>query len=216
MAATPPPPTSSLDDLFVPPIPSIYSIPDCGSTIGCGFPHIGSAVPYVPPPVIIPDSLDSRGRSRSRSPSPGRINTPSPIRLCGGPVYGPPIVCDFSSSPSRSPSPDSSRSPSPRPRRKRDSYRSFSPSPIRPSFSYAPPVIIQPPPPIMPSMTPPPPVPPVVWSPTQYQEPVDILTFKYDKNMAYAPAAKTYDVCTLFLSSLRRRHATMCLCRYLI
>jgi hypothetical protein len=45
----------------------------------------------------------------------------------------------------------------------------------------------------MPSMTPPPPVSPVMWPPAQYQEPVDILTFKYDKNMAYAPAAKTYD-----------------------
>jgi len=32
-----------------------------------------------------------------------------------------------------------------------------------------------------------------IW-PTQYaKQPVDILTFHYNKNMAYAPAAKTYD-----------------------
>lgn len=36
----------------------------------------------------------------------------------------------------------------------------------------------------------PPPLPPV---PMPF-DPVDILTFNYNKNMAYAPAAKTYDV----------------------
>lgn len=31
-------------------------------------------------------------------------------------------------------------------------------------------------------------------------EPVDIVTFNYNKDMAYAPAAKTYDVRSFFLS----------------
>ena len=45
-----------------------------------------------------------------------------------------------------------------------------------------------------------------VYSPPEvYQvpkHPVDILTFYYDKDMAYAPAAKTYDVRLLFLICL--------------
>jgi hypothetical protein len=49
-------------------------------------------------------------------------------------------------------------------------------------------------PPLPPLMIPvaspsPPPLPPMMPF-----DPVDILTFNYDKNMAYAPAAKTYDV----------------------
>jgi len=41
-------------------------------------------------------------------------------------------------------------------------------------------------------MSPPPPVTPLPGGPPY--EAVDIVTFNYDKNMAYAPAAKTYDV----------------------
>lgn len=40
-------------------------------------------------------------------------------------------------------------------------------------------------------MTPPPPVSPL---PSLPYDPVDIVTFNYNKDMAYAPAAKTYDV----------------------
>jgi len=32
-----------------------------------------------------------------------------------------------------------------------------------------------------------------IWSTPAPKQPVDILTFHYNKNMAYAPAAKTYD-----------------------
>jgi hypothetical protein len=43
----------------------------------------------------------------------------------------------------------------------------------------------------MPSMAPTP-VPPFVYRQETVLEPVDILTYHYNKNMAYAPAAKTY------------------------
>jgi hypothetical protein len=33
-----------------------------------------------------------------------------------------------------------------------------------------------------------------MWPPAPIPEPVDILTFHHNKNMAYAPAAKDYDV----------------------
>lgn len=49
-----------------------------------------------------------------------------------------------------------------------------------------------------PSFTPQPPVSPVSGLP---YEPVDIVTFNYNKDMAYAPAAKTYDVRSLFFWS---------------
>jgi hypothetical protein len=227
------PPSPSLDDLLVPSTPSTVNIPveSCADFIPDDAsldifppidPHPPTPLAYVPPPVQIQplppfellfpgsplaDKCYSRGRSRSRSPpsrdrsaSPGRRH--SPVR---GQVYiTVPSLYDTSSSPSRrSYSPESSRSPSPPPRRRRYSYRSRTPSPIRPY--YAPPQIIYPPPPppivSLPSLTPPPPIPSAMWPPTAMSipEPVDILTFHYNKNMAYAPAAKTYDVCVFVL-----------------
>ena len=119
-----------------------------------------------PPPFIVDQD---RGRSRSRSPR--RLRPPFPR----------PIVC---SSRSRS------RSPSPIWRRLRP--RSFSPASID--------IINIPPPPAMPQFIPPPSwnaalsSPPDVWRTLPSMQPTDILTFNYKSNMAYAPAAKTYDV----------------------
>jgi hypothetical protein len=253
MASSPPlPPSPSLDDLLIPPIPPITNVPECGDLSPDDasldifpkiFPPIEPPTPlaYVPPlpvpvqspPVPIefffqgmPDKCYVRGRSRSRSRSPpssrshsaspaGRRH--SPIRACGGPIYITPPSLYYPSSPSRSCSPDSSRSPSPlpAPRRKRYSYRSRTPSPMRP-YPYSAPQIIYPPPapPIvtMPSMTPPTPIRPFVYRqetlPTP--EPVDILTYHYNKNMAYAPAAKTYDVCFSFLLPAMPRRVLLC------
>jgi hypothetical protein len=54
----------------------------------------------------------------------------------------------------------------------------------------------------MPLMIPPTPIPTCIYTPPEvYQvpkQPVDILTFYYGKDMAYAPATKTYDVRLLF------------------
>jgi hypothetical protein len=52
-----------------------------------------------------------------------------------------------------------------------------------------------PPPPLMHCMSPPLFPPPIMWPPSVMKCPIDILTFHYNKNMAYAPAAKTYDIC---------------------
>jgi hypothetical protein len=53
------------------------------------------------------------------------------------------------------------------------------------------------PPPVTPAPLPPvQPIPPI---PGPLFDPVDVLTFHYNKNMAYAPAAKTYDVRFFFL-----------------
>lgn len=259
MASSPPlPPSPSLDDLLIPPIPPIIYVPECGDLSPDDasldiFPKIfppiepPSPLAYVPPipaqvqsppvpiefffpPGMMPDKCYVRGRSRSRSRSPpssrGHSASPvgrrhSPIRACGGPIYiAPPSLYYPGSSLSRSCSPDSSRSPSPvpPPRRKRYSYRSRTPSPMRP-YTYSPPQIIYPPPapPIVtvPSMTPPPPIRPFVYrqETLPIAEPVDILTYHYNKNMAYAPAAKTYDVCFSFFSFFALSppcHATTC------
>jgi len=50
-----------------------------------------------------------------------------------------------------------------------------------------------PPPPSIRCLTPPHLAPTMVWPPSVVKCPVDILTFHNNKNMAYAPAAKTYD-----------------------
>ena len=240
MASSPPlPPSPSLDDIFVPPIPpTVVSVPECGnadldfvSDDGSLdiFPPIdlSSPLPYVPPPVPVqspplpiefffPETPDkcyfgSRGRSRSRSrtapsrdPSASPPRCHSPIRACVNPimVYPPSL---YGSSHSRSCTPESLRSPSPPPRRRRYSYRSRTPSPIRRSYTYTPPQILYPPPPPpivpLPNMTQPPPpiIPPFGYrpEPMPIPEPVDILTYHSNKNMAYAPAAKTYDVLCL-------------------
>ena len=166
--------------------------------------------------------------SRSRSSSPGRRHSPirayppplpRPIHAYDSPTYLAPPSLYCPGSTSRSYSPESSRSPSPPPRRRRYSYRSRTPSPISPirrsSYPTIPEVYyVPPPPPIvnLPNMTPPPPVQPFVYRQETTPEPVDILTYHYNKNMAYAPAAKTYDVCffmfLLLLSQLIRRNST--------
>ena len=232
MATSPPlPPSPSLDDLFIPPTPPspttvnisdqcVNFIPDNASLDI--FPPIDSlALAYERPPIEVllrsstppPDGCYVRGRSRSRSPPPRRRRSASPgCRYSPIPICGPPVIITgpslYDSSPSRSSSPVSSRSPSPRrPRRRRYSYRSRTPSPMRRSYTYSPPQIIYPPPPppILPVpnyISPPSPIPPITWPPAAnpIPEAVDILTFQYNNNMAYAPAAKTYDVC-LFVSS---------------
>jgi hypothetical protein len=43
-------------------------------------------------------------------------------------------------------------------------------------------------------MTPPPPISPIPLPGGPPYEPVDIVTFNHNNDMAYAPAAKTYDV----------------------
>ena len=146
-----------------------------------------------------------RGRSRSRSRSPRRL---SPVR-----VYMRSRSRHRSRTPSRSRSRSHSRSSSPRWRRCpfRRPSRSRSPASIPAPQLHVPrppTVVVMPPPPPppiqVPPMSPPSPSPwyfgppsSSIW-PTQVaipkQLPVDILTFRYDKNMAYAPAAKTYDV----------------------
>jgi hypothetical protein len=140
---------------------------------------------YSPPTLVEQD----RGRSRSRSRSPRRLRPPfifpnlrsSPTRI------------SRSRSLSRSPSPIWKRYSRPRP-------RSYSPGDIDiiniPPPSPPPiPIIVQQPPP--PQFIPPPSwyaAPPSgVWR-TVPPQPVDILTFNYNKNMAYVPATKTYDV----------------------
>ncbi len=190
-------------DIFPPFVPTVY-------------------VPPPPVPALLPetDKGYSRGRSRSlsrspplseRSASPGRLSpspySPSPYLpspYCG-PIYVnvppiPPLDSLYDTGSSLSYCPDYLRSLSP-PRHKRSTYRSRTPSPISQSCIYTPPQMFYqpPPPPILPSLTPPP-VPPAMWPPAPpapapvFLEPVDILTFHYNKNMAYAPAAKTYEV----------------------
>lgn len=201
MAAAAPRPSSSasLDDIYIPPaLPSSFPrsphlivdslAPDCNALFTNDPPIFASPpsplYPAPPPPIIIrPPESYVRGRSRSRSPSP------SPTPVCGG-VHQPPIY--YFGSPRRSSYSPESRSPSPPPRRRRrcSCRRSRSPSPIRRSYS---PIIIHAPPVVtMPSPVPPP-MP--IWPSTPVVEPVDILRFHYNKNMAYAPAPKSYDVC---------------------
>lgn len=231
----------------IPPSPPIINDPglvQCGDFIPMPddssldiFPPIDSTYPYIPPPIDLtfpetPVRCYNRGRSRSRSPlsrgpSPIQGPPPIPIHTCGGPMYvggdgsgGPvymtvPSLYDYGSSRSRSSSPES-RSPSP-PRHKRYSYRSRTPSPINPSYTYIPPMPqiypVPVPPPVQPIM-PPTPMSPAMWPPAanSIPEAVDILTFNYNNNMAYAPAPKTYDVC--FLSFFLPFDVVICLVVY--
>ena len=127
-----------------------------------------------PPPLIVDQD---RGRSRSRSPR--RLRPPFTFP-------------NFCSSPTRRRSFSRSRSRSPSPIWRRLRPRSFSPASID--------IINIPPPPPMPEFIPPPSwyvapsPPPDVWRTLPSMQPTDILTFNYKNNMAYAPAAKTYDV----------------------
>ena len=145
-------------------------------------------------PTVVEVEEEDRGRSLSRSLN--RLNPmcilPTPQRV---PYYG-----------GRSGSRSHSRSLSPRWRRRfRSQSRSFSP--------VGRPYVIN----ILPSSPPPNPFvqpgpsgvvsppswytapPSGVW-PTQVpKQPIDMLTFRYNNNFAYAPAAKTYDVRPLSL-----------------
>lgn len=139
-------------------------------------------------PVIV--EQDDRGRSRSRSPRRSRTFP----NFC----YSPTLRRSSSRSRSRS------RSPSPIWRRLRP--RSFSPASI--DIINIPPPSPIPPIPVPITRQPSPFVPPPswyvapspapgVWRTLPSIQPTDILTFNYKNNMAYAPAAKTYDVCSL-------------------
>jgi hypothetical protein len=191
--AAPRPPSPTLDDVLIPPSPvrrspSIVDIfPDCPEFFTNGRPIFAPPpiFPLAPPVVRLPES---RGRSRTRSPSPRPF-------ICGNAnlFIPPPTLSDYS--------PTRSYSPSPPPRHRHRCYRrsSRTPSPIRPPYSYPSPQVIitqappAPPPPIqiMPAPSPS----PVLWPPAPGpSEPVDILTFHYNTNMAYAPTVKSYDV----------------------
>jgi hypothetical protein len=169
-------PDETFDDTTTLPSPPLMNIPIPPIPI----PPIPSTIPVSPPPIFPVDEFKCRGRSLSRSPTPS-LNSP---------VY-PREYCHFLGR-----TPNSSRSPS----RSRSPFicgqaylRARTPSPLRQS-SYVPPPVIIPPPPPMRCMTPPH-IPPALWSPHSIVKfPVDILTFHFNKNMAYAPAAKTYDV----------------------
>ena len=157
----------------------------------------------------------SRSRSRSRTPSPVHYHrhhaSPRRRRRCHSPQS------------SRSPSPRPTRRRSYWRRSRSPSPRSPSPlsPPAIPPYCYQPPPMpademfvlpspspSPPPPPMqypapipMPCMAPPlppPAAPPIMVYPPTMNEPVDILTFCYNKKMAYAPAATTYDVRSFF------------------
>jgi hypothetical protein len=135
-----------------------------------------SVIHYAAPSVVEED----RGRSRSRSRSPLQ-QRPVGVFRCR-------------SRSSSSSSPRRSRCPRPRPAsaspclpytatpRCPSRSRSLSPPPIpivQPSWCAAPPS--------------------GDWPAQVPQQPADILTFDYNENIAYAPAAKTYDVRPLLL-----------------
>jgi hypothetical protein len=169
-------------------------------------PYSGYIIPPPPPAPV----EEGRGRSRSRSRSPRRL---SPVR-----VYGRSRSRHRSRTRSRSHSRSSSirwRRCAAR-RRRSDSFftdnlrsrplrsRSLSPIPapiICPPQPSQPPIVVVPQAP----MSPPSPSPwyvgppSVIWPAQMPKQPVDILTFHYNKNMAYAPAAKTYEVRPLSL-----------------
>jgi hypothetical protein len=178
--------------------PSLTFIPDDPFDATTAFPSpslIDIPIPPLPiptPPMIHVDE-SSRGRSLSRSPT--RCFPPPPIRFREHGCF------DRGRTPSGSRSPSRSRSPFCRLRRpywERSRTPSPSPLPQRHSTydsSYAPPPVIIPPPPPIRCITPPHFPPPVLWPPPSLAKiPVDILTFHFNKNMAYAPAAKTYEV----------------------
>jgi hypothetical protein len=153
-------------------------------------PSTDSLIHNVPPPILVEEI---RGRSRSRSP-----HRPICMLPCRRGRH------DHSRSSSRGRS--RSRSSSPRWRR-RSRSRSFSPPPRV--------ITIPPPSPLpIPIIPPAPPAPaPIVSPPSWYatppsgvwptynvpKQPVDILTFEYNKNMAYVPATKTYEVRLAFV-----------------
>jgi len=194
------PPSPSLDSVPCPPLP----IDDDIFIVSSPFPAADSFPCMFPPPAPLqpvgPTEIRGRstGRSPRGSPSPSPSRSPSPIPIDNF------DTCYFSVPPpraryrrARSFSSSRSRSRSPFGR------RSYAPS-LRPSS----PVIIPPPPPLPTFMAPPtplpiplsyqpytpPPIPPSMrWS----SLPVDILTFHYGDNMAYAPAAPTYEVRSL-------------------
>lgn len=186
-------------------------------------PFSGPAIQIIPMPPTAPVEV-GRGRSRSRSHSRSRSRSRSPLRSRSPRRQSPPRVY-VTRSRQRSLTRSRSRSSSPRyrdrcsrrrndspgciyidaPRRRRSRSRSRSLSPIPAPQIIAqpsqPPIFVMPPPPR--PISPPSPSPwytgppSVIW-PSQYQKvPVDILTFHYNKNMAYAPAAKTYEVSPL-------------------
>ena len=173
---------------FIPPLPSV------DESIR---PHTDPVIRSASPPTIVPitdvypligQASENRGRSRSRSPR--RLNP------------------NCRDSPSHTPS-SRSHTPSSRSRSSCSSgqWRARNAPIVIPIPSCQ-----GPPPPLPPILVYPPEVPSprsrspspwcvrplsppsVVW-PTQVpKQPVDIVTFHYNKNMAYAPAAKTYDV----------------------
>jgi len=190
-------PTSFDDASLCSPIPPIphRDIPVVDETVS----YAGAPIP-VPQTIVV---IEGRGRSRSRSRTPERDfynprYSPSPI----GPRRR--RSRSRSSTPSwercrcrrRSPSPEylrSSRVPPPR----TPSPVSVLAAPIIPPLPQQPIVVM--PPPMPASISSPSPLPwyqPAVWQTQIVKQPVDILTFHYSnsKNMAYVPAAKTYDV----------------------
>ena len=217
--AAPRPPSPTLTDVLLaalpapvpapPPVTSAPSIVEVDSPV---FPDSPQLFPENGPPLFAPPPLfsfappvirlpESRGRSRSRSPRP-------PYYPCSR-SHMLPTLSDYS--PTRSYSPSFTPPPSRRRRcyRRPSRSRSRTPSPVRRPYTYPSPQVIitqaPPPPPVevhMPSMSPPTPVP--LWPPPPAPEPVEILTFHYGTNMAYAPAVKTYDVRFFPLPSLPR------------
>jgi hypothetical protein len=190
---TPASQTSFFEDASTPP----FFIPDEAFNDTTAFPSPSGMnipippMPMPPPPITLFDEPRDRGRSLSRSPSLGPSRSPS------GSFTPPPIrfrehdFLDRGRTPSSSRSPSRSRSPFGC-RLRRPCWRnSRAPTVIE---CFPPPVstTIPPPPPPIRCITPPYfPPPPVSWPP---KIPVDILTFHFNKNMAYAPASKTYDV----------------------
>lgn len=221
--AAPHPPSPTLTDILLAPVPapapppappspspSIVEVdspvfPDSPQLFPANGPPLFAPPPIFPlaPPVIrLPES---RGRSRSRSPRP-------PYFACGNRPHMLPTLSDYS--PTRSYSPSFTPPPSRRRRcyRRPSRSRSRTPSPIRRPYTYPSPQVIitqaPPPPPVevhMPSMSPPTPIP--MWPPpVPAPEPVEVLTFHYGTNMAYAPAVKTYDVSLFSIPARHEQH----------
>ncbi|KAH9985845.1 hypothetical protein BJV77DRAFT_965410 [Russula vinacea] len=156
-----------------------------------------TALPSSPPTHIPPRP--------ARNPSP-RVERPQPQPQPSSPLFrlrqSPPYVTYALG---LQPDAELQSSFTPPPSRRRRCYRrpsrsrSRTPSPIRRPYTYPSPQVIitqaPPPPPVevhMPSMSPPTPIP--MWPPpVPAPEPVEVLTFHYGTNMAYAPAVKTYD-----------------------
>ena len=216
----PPPPTSPEPvDLSVPaplpPSPTLWQDISSSDLSYIARPRSPTRVPLpppitaqAPPPIVIFEPPRGRSRSRSYSPPFEEFTCTRPARSSRRYSYV---------SPSRSRSRSRTPSPCRYSRRRPSSYRPRSVSPSlerRYSFHVPPPPPPMfypplPPPPIFvcPPRTPTPIPPPTVIIPGPCMtpqpvspvtglpyEPVDIVTFNYNKDMAYAPAAKTYDV----------------------